>query len=45
MYCGDTNIKSVISTDLVAGSYYLKVSPKAYDVSEVVYNIKVTAKN
>ena len=45
VYCGDTNIKSVISTDLVAGSYYLKVSPKAYDVSEVVYNIKVTAKN
>lgn len=45
VHCGDTNIKSVISTDLVAGAYYLKVSPKAYGVSEVVYNIKVTAKN
>lgn len=45
VYCGDTNIKSVISTNLVAGAYYLKVSPIAYGVSEVVYNIKVTAKN
>lgn len=42
--CGDTNIKSVITADLSAGTYYLKVSPQYY-VSKVTYNIKVTAKN
>lgn len=42
--CGDTNIKAVITADLSAGTYYLKVSPQYY-VSKVTYNIKVTAKN
>ena len=43
--CGDTITSSVISTNLAAGTYYLKVSSRRYNVSEVTYNFKVTAKN
>lgn len=44
VYCGDSSVKSVITKDLAKGTYYLKVSPRNY-ISEVTYNIKVTAKN
>lgn len=44
--CGNTDNKSVITTDLSSGTYYIKVSPKGYsNLSTVTYNIKVTAKN
>ena len=44
--CGDTDSKSVITTDLSAATYYIRVAPKGYwDLSTVTYNIKVTAKN
>ena len=45
VYCGDTDNKAVISTDLSAGTYYLKVTPRRYYVSSVIYNFKITAKN
>lgn len=47
--CGDTKVATVIETNLVLGTYYLKISPLFntwHDCnSEVTYNIKVTAKN
>lgn len=47
--CGDTKVATVIETNLVLGTYYLKISPLFNTWhncnSEVTYNIKVTAKN